>query len=201
MSNTEKGQQIQELYEIALHNGFSFPELPPCVTSDGWLGDLYDTTQMHQYGLRVADSLIDAGFIGRIGELTPVFRMLQDGEISQGKAREYVDAWVLGNLEEALVKDERSQVKKGKLKSIEWFVYTVFLVNQVGAKFIPWQQGALLYSVNDTRERMGYKPLNEVSFGRALRKLMSDGKITKLELFPSSSHNIWVWNEELKRDE
>lgn len=42
-----------------------------------------------------------------IGDMDPVFRMLQDAEISIGKAREYLCAWTKGELDQALRQDER----------------------------------------------------------------------------------------------
>jgi hypothetical protein len=43
----------------------------------------------------------------QIGDLDPVLRLVQDEEISIGKARDYIDAWMQGRLEEALTKDGR----------------------------------------------------------------------------------------------
>lgn len=69
----------------------------------------------HRYGTNLlnqpeAQALIEyllSELIGTIGDMTPVFTMLQSDKISQEKAREYLDAWVRGELDVALKSDGR----------------------------------------------------------------------------------------------
>lgn len=77
--------------------------------------------------------------------------------------------------------------------SVEWFIYNAFLTSRLkcGA-FIPWEQGALLYKINNKRNALGYPRINNSQLAKVLSKMKSSGKIDRLRWFNPSSGNIWL---------
>jgi hypothetical protein len=78
-----------------------------CATVIYYDFDRFGTNLLNQ---KEADELIShllRTLIGTIGEMTPVFDMLQREEISSGKARDYLHAWLCGDLDLALKHDGR----------------------------------------------------------------------------------------------